>query len=202
MNSVDLFARNFLAIYFTIVGLHYAVRSYALRKRTGLRYIGYGPRLSAAWWNRHIFNFFRASILIICASRVFTDVDRWLGIIQPLYQSLVMVTGIGLMLLSSVIIEYVHSYMNQDWRTGIVESETKQQLIVGGPFAKSRNPLFIGILTGQLGFFLAIPSLFSLVCLTTGAVVIFKQARAEELALCRQFGEAYDVYKRQVPRWL
>lgn len=202
MNSVDLFARNFLAIYFTLTGIHYTVRSHALRKRTGLRYIGYGPHFSAAWWNRHIFNFFRASILIVCVSRIFSDLDRWLGIIQPLYQPLLLSAGMCLMLLSSVIIEYVHSYMNQDWRTGIVESETRQQLIVGGPFAKSRNPLFIGILTGQFGFFLTIPSLFSLLCLATGMVVIFKQAKAEELALWRQFGEAYDVYRRKVPRWL
>ena len=52
------------------------------------------------------------------------------------------------------------------------------------------------------GFFLALPSVFSLECLLAGVTVLVRQARVEEKALAELFGEAYEAYRRQVPRWL
>jgi protein-S-isoprenylcysteine O-methyltransferase Ste14 len=56
-------------------------------------------------------------------------------------------------------------------------------------------------MTGQLGFFLALPSVFSLVCLVAGVLVITRQAKEEEKALAQRFGQDYEAYRAKVPRW-
>ncbi len=200
MTTVDLFVRHFLAIYFTLIGLHYSSRSFALSERTGFTHINYGPAWSPTWWHRHLFNLFRAAILAVCVARLFWPIDPYLGPIPLLQLPWLAVTGVVLLLFSFCVIDYVHGYMHRDWRSGI-EMHGDQQLVRTGPFSRSRNPMFIGILLGQLGFFLALPSVFSLACLLVGAVVILRQVRAEESALIRKFGPDYEDYVRQVPRW-
>ena len=200
MNGIAIFARDFLAVYFLLIGLYYASRSYALSERMGFTHIHYGPRWSATWWYRQLFNLFRAAILLVCLLRVPFDIDGWLGAFPALYHPLLMVPGIVLLLAAYVLIIYVQAYMHQDWRSGI-SPDGGRELVISGPFSRSRNPMFLGIITGQLGFFLAFPSVFSLICLLVGAVVIVLQARAEEKALVNEFGEAYEAYCRKVPRW-
>ena len=91
--------------------------------------------------------------------------------------------------------------MHEDWRSGIDDQHVSGHLLTDGPFGRSRNPLFLAVMTGQLGFFLALPSVFSLVCLVTGVLVIMRQAREEEKALARRFDEQYEAYCKRVPRW-
>ena len=91
--------------------------------------------------------------------------------------------------------------MHEDWRSGIDPRKDKRKLLTGGPFGRSRNPLFLAVMAGQLGFFLALPSVFSLVCLVAGVLVITRQAREEEKALAEKFGEDYERYRVRVPRW-
>jgi len=202
MVGIELFVRHFLAIYFVMVGLHYTAQSYALSERTGFTHINYGPRFSLVWWGRHVFNVFRAAILLVCLGRLFVEVDPWLGIFQLLYQPWLIATGAITLLVSFVCIDYVHSYMHKDWRSGFGLPESGHELITTGPFSRSRNPLFIGILIGQIGFFLALPSVFSLICLVIGMVVVTNQARKEEVVLQHTFGKEYETYQKNVPRWL
>lgn len=200
MTTVDLFVRHFLAIYFTLIGLHYSSRSYALSERMGFSYINYGKRGSKTWWYRYIFNLFRAAILIVCVARLFLPVDLYLGVIGALNVAGVQIAGVILMLTSFCVIDYVHAYMHMDWRSGI-DPAGDQELICTGPFSRTRNPMFLGILLGQLGFFLALPSWFSLVCLVVGGWVIYHQALEEERSLKQRFGKSYERYSERVPRW-
>lgn len=201
MSSVELLVKHFLGIYFLMIGLHYTSRSLGLYDRLRFSHINYGIRGSHTWWHRHIFNIFRASILGVCVARIFFDIDAWLGVFDSLYQPVVLACGAIMLLASFSLIDYVQAYMHQDWRTGI-DSNNQGHLITSGPFSRSRNPLFMGILLGQLGFFLALPSVFSLVCLIVGVAVILRQARAEEQALGQLYGKEYMDYLARVPRWL
>ena len=201
MMDVDTFTRAFLGTYFLLIGLHYTSTSLGLSARTGVSHIHYGARCSATWWYRIVFNLFRAAILGVCLTRIAFPIDPWLGVFTTLYQAPVLLTGVLLLLLSFCLIDYVHAYMHQDWRTGINPDSTSP-LLTEGPFAWSRNPLFIGILTGQIGLFLALPSWFTLLCLIVGSLVIVLQTRAEEQTLQQRHGETYDDYRRRVRRWL
>jgi len=201
MPDIDLLARHFLGIYFLMIGLHYTSTSLGLWRRTGISHIAYGNRGSATWWYRHTFNLFRALILGICLARIVWPIDPWLGVFPLLYQPAVLLTGIILLLASFALIDYVHAYMHQDWRTGI-DTRTRQNLLTEGPFGFSRNPLFMAIILGQIGFFLALPSIFSLVCLIVGSTVIMLQARREETTLLERHGDQYRDYQQRVRRWL
>ncbi|MDX1634391.1 MAG: methyltransferase [Marinobacter sp.] len=201
MSSVDLFVRHFLGIYFLMIGLHYTSRSLGLYDRMRFSHIHYGHRGSGPWWHRHIFNLFRASILAICLVRMVWDIDPYLGVFPFLYQPAVLMTGVFCLLASFYLIDYVQAYMHEDWRSGI-DGAGGKHLITEGPFRKRRNPLFLAIMLGQLGFFLALPSVFTLLCLVVGVFVITRQARAEESALEQHFGDLYRRYVQRTRRWL
>jgi protein-S-isoprenylcysteine O-methyltransferase Ste14 len=80
---------------------------------------------------------------------------------------------------------------------------TSRVLVTHGPFAFSRNPMFLSGLTVWLGWALFFGSVVVLIV----SVVLwtltncFKVPR-EEHALEARFGEAYRAYKARVPRWL
>lgn len=201
MDLIEPLVRHFLGIFFLMIGLQFTGRSLGLFRRMHFSHIHYGERGSAPWWHRHTFNVFRALILGVCVLRVFVDLDPWLGVFGWLYQWPVLLLGMLLMLAAFTAVNYLQAYMHEDWRSGIDPSRDNRHLLTEGPFARSRNPVFIAVIAGQTGFFLALPSVFSLICLVVGAVVIVRQAHAEEKALAAQFGEAYLAYRDQVPRW-
>ena len=62
--------------------------------------------------------------------------------------------------------------------------------------------MMLCVILGQLGLFLALPSLFTLVCLGVGTWAVLSQVGVEEKLLQQRFGEAYTAYKTSTPRWL
>ncbi len=201
MEFIEPLVRHFLGIFFLMIGLQFAGRSIGLYQRMQFSHINYGERGSAPWWHRHIFNVFRTLILGICVVRIFADIDGWLGVFGPLYYWPVLLAGMLLLIASFTIVNYLQAYMHEDWRSGIDSREDQRKLLTDGPFGRSRNPLFLAVMAGQLGFFLAPPSVFSLVCLVAGVLVITRQAREEEKALAEKFGEDFERYRVRVPRW-
>ncbi len=199
--SAYLFSIAFLATFYLLVALSYSARIFGLKARNRRRLVAWGARGSANWWHQAVFSAFRATILIICLLRVPCPetVDRYAGTLSV--GDPVILAGIVLLCLSFSWIAYVHAYMDSVWQSGVGTS-TRPPLLTAGPFAWSRNPMFIGILTGQIGFFLAWPSLFTATCLVIGATVIVRQARVEEKALLSAFGSEYEAYRARVPRWL
>jgi protein-S-isoprenylcysteine O-methyltransferase Ste14 len=202
MELVEPVVRVFLGIFFLMIGLQFSARTIGLYDRMGFSHINYGGRGRATWWHRHTFNVFRAAILLICLIRIGVDIDPWLGVFPWLYQWPVLLAGMVVLMASFTLVNYLQAYMHEDWRSGIDERAETGQLLTSGPFSRSRNPLFLAVMLGQLGFFLALPSVFSLVCLMAGVLVITRQAREEEKALARRFGQAYEEYRQRVPRWL
>jgi len=111
--------------------------------------------------------------------------------------------GAGAMLASLGWIEFCYAFMGASWASGTDATHlSRSDLVTTGPYALTRNPIFLGVLAGQAGFFLALPSVFTLVCLTVGVAVIYRQSRIEDVALSERFGASYDAYRRRVPKWL
>jgi protein-S-isoprenylcysteine O-methyltransferase Ste14 len=88
-------------------------------------------------------------------------------------------------------------------RTALLPGGATRTVIDSGPFARSRNPLYLGLLAGAAGVGLLAGSVWALVAvplewalLRWGAVV------PEERYLAAKFGEAYAEYSSRVPRWL
>jgi protein-S-isoprenylcysteine O-methyltransferase Ste14 len=83
-----------------------------------------------------------------------------------------------------------------------VEVLTPPYLMTGGPYAFSRNPMYVAELALWLGWTI----LFGSVAVLVGFVVLGVAVRGvvpwEERGLEARFGEAYRGYKATVPRWL
>ena len=201
MDLIEPAVRVFLGVFFLMIGLQFAARTLGLYSRLGFSHINYGRAGTATWWHRHTFNLFRAAILLVCLARIWVDLDAWLGVFPLLYHWPVLLAGAVLLLVSYTAVNYLQAYMHEDWRSGIDPRKDERKLLTGGPFGRSRNPLFLAVMAGQLGFFLALPSVFSLVCLVAGVLVITRQAREEEKALADKFGEDYERYRVRLPRW-
>lgn len=201
MDLIEPAVRVFLGVFFLMIGLQFTARTLGLNARMGFSHIHYGKRGQASWWRRHTFNVFRSAILLICLARIGVDLDAWLGVLPWLYQWPVLLLGVALLLGSFTVVNYLQAFMHEEWRSGIDQDAKRTKLLIDGSYARTRNPLFLAVMTGQLGFFLALPSVFTLVCLIAGVVVITRQARVEEQALALRFGDTYEAYRARVPRW-
>lgn len=76
-------------------------------------------------------------------------------------------------------------------------------LLTSGPFAWSRNPMYVSVLTLWVGWSLFYGSAaVGAVCPVMWALLTFIVVPREERSLEACFGETYLRYKQQVPRWL
>jgi protein-S-isoprenylcysteine O-methyltransferase Ste14 len=77
-----------------------------------------------------------------------------------------------------------------------------EDLVTGGFFAHSRNPLYLGNILVLFGLFIIFNNpwvyLAGVLFFVTGYIAI---VAAEEAYLRNRFGAAYDAYMRDVPRW-
>jgi protein-S-isoprenylcysteine O-methyltransferase Ste14 len=81
--------------------------------------------------------------------------------------------------------------------------EAASSVVRTGIFARTRNPMYLGILLLLLAWGAWLANLASLAL--AAAVVPYLnrfQIEPEERAMARNFGAAYEAYRREVPRWL
>jgi len=88
-------------------------------------------------------------------------------------------------------------------RTGLLPGEETTALIDHGPVARSRNPLYVGLLVVSAGVALLAGSLWALVALPVEwALLHWGAVLPEERYLTAKFGSAYTDYAARVRRWL
>ena len=115
------------------------------------------------------------------------DVTRWVSI--------------ALMAFATVWTGYAQFSMGNSWRIGIPQGEAPP-LRTRGPFALSRNPIFLGMLMFVLGMTLWSASAVTVAFLVATYMALEVQIRGEESFLERAHGEAYRAYRRCVRRWI
>jgi protein-S-isoprenylcysteine O-methyltransferase Ste14 len=88
-------------------------------------------------------------------------------------------------------------------RTALLPGGATTTLIESGPFARSRNPLYLGLLAAAAGVALLAGSLWALIALPLEWALLRSGAvLAEESYLAAKFTAAYTEYTSRVPRWL
>lgn len=198
--QADDIIRIYLGVFFTGIAVFYSLRLLLSKHKGPLTFIG--ETGSRHFWGHITFRVFRILIWAVCVTRIFApNFDQYLFICPLLNIAIVNVIGLILMTGGFGFIVFSHQSMGRSWRLGI-DPKGNNGLVTNGVFSYSRNPVFMGVMTGQLGFFLALPSLFSLVCLLLGVGAIFNQVFLEEKYLRQKWGKIYDTYCNKVPRWL
>lgn len=115
------------------------------------------------------------------------DITRWISI--------------ALMAVATVWTGTAQFSMGTSWRIGIPQGEAPP-LRTHGPFALSRNPIFLGMLMFVGGMTLWSASAVTVAFLVATYMALEVQIRGEESFLERVHGDAYRAYRRRVRRWI
>ena len=196
---IKYFVAIFFIAYFIVGFVWPSVRTY---KQTGINPITFGKTDNAhdfiGRWFKWMF------ILVLIAT-----VGYWVGdsayqylmpahfLIQPSIQWI----GVALCIISLVWTVIAQWQMGQSWRIGI-DQQHKTELKTSGLFAVSRNPIFLGMITTLIGYFLVLPNAVTLFVATAGYLLIQIQIRLEEEFLRSQHGMIYEQYMQTVRRIL
>lgn len=127
------------------------------------------------------------------------------GLFFPYYggwNSMFTVCGIILFALGLSMALWARFSMGVRWAPPDAHNIQRQEkLITKGPFAFTRNPIYLGVTLLVLGFSLAVKSYFIFL-----VVPLFyslrKSAIKEEYVLEKHFGTEYLKYKEKIPRFL
>lgn len=196
------FTRFYLALFYTGVALFYSCKIIITQKKTAGNLVFAGPRYCSTWWNHTAFRLFRMIIWLVCTLRLFFPaIDNGLGLLPALTEFSVILCGNILLTVGFVSTLVLHFSMADAWRSGI-DPAGPRQLITTGAFRFSRNPIFVAVGISQLGFFLALPSMFTLICLLVGLAALYRQTLAEERHLACVFPRQYPAYVASTRRWL
>ena len=190
------------AVFFSFVALFYTIRI----KRLG-RQLGHSPVTFGLPGTQHhrlslTFRVFRVLIWAVAVARaIWPPVDAALVPLPGLYTPYVMLGGNVLMLLAFLRVARLNFQMGRAWRSGVSQSDEAAPLLIGGVFAHCRHPMLTSVMAGQLGLFLAIPSLFTTLCLVVGLVTLVRQSELEEADLARRHGERRAAYQATTRKW-
>ena len=78
-----------------------------------------------------------------------------------------------------------------------------ERLVIVGPYAYCRNPMVAGNFVAVLGEGILLQASLLLLLIVLGFVLFHLYiVRYEERHLLQRFGEAYEEYRRHVPRWI
>ncbi len=114
----------------------------------------------------------------------------------------VQILGVSLYLLGVFFTIWGRITMRRFWgHPGKVHKDRQTELVTGGAFRISRNPIYVGFLLIYFGYALAIRSVLIVLRIPL-AIYFYRSILKEEVNLEKQFGKTYRAYKNRVPRFL
>ena len=88
-------------------------------------------------------------------------------------------------------------------KTPVLPHRDPTALVTRGPFAFSRNPIYLAMVLALIGWCLYVGQpLATLLALPLYKILDVRHARPEENRLEAEFGDAYRRYAARVPAWL
>jgi protein-S-isoprenylcysteine O-methyltransferase Ste14 len=142
-----------------------------------------------------------SSILVLCASVAFGVSLNAIGPLEWANHSWLKLLGAILLVATLVWVVIAQAHMGQSWRIGI-DQKVASKLVTSGLFARSRNPIFLGMRINMLGLFFILPNAATLTFFVASEILMAVQVRLEEAHLRETIGPLYLAYCERVPRWL
>ncbi|NVJ60383.1 MAG: isoprenylcysteine carboxylmethyltransferase family protein [Gammaproteobacteria bacterium] len=196
------FTRIYLAVFYSLVALFYSSRVIFMKRKISKELIFPGERFCKSWWNHLTFRIFRVAIWMVCLFRwIFPSIDQYLVMINLMQNTWLIIFGNLLLTVGFFLTVMINFKLGREWRSGI-DPDGPKTIITNGLYRFSRNPMFVFVAISQVGFFLAVPSMFTLVCLLIGLYTLNSQAIEEEKHLLQVFPLEYENYLSQVRRWV
>jgi protein-S-isoprenylcysteine O-methyltransferase Ste14 len=195
---MEIYLFVFLLVYFFFV---FFLRSYLLWKRTGVNPLTFTKTDDAHGYNGKIFTFI--SLLEFVVVFIYAFKNEWYQYLLPFWyleHDYLKYIGWGLLFVSLILVWVAQSQMANSWRIGIDE-KNRTDLVTGGLFSISRNPIFLGVMIANIGLLLIIPNAFTLLIVSLSTVSINTQIRLEEEFLKRSHSKEYHDYLNSVRRW-
>lgn len=114
---------------------------------------------------------------------------------------IIQLSGILMFVLGTILVFWAKNTMRQSWGVPGEHVDKQDALVTKGPFAFSRNPIYVGFLLIYFGFAIAILSWLIILRIPL-AIYFYKSAVTEEALLEKKFGKVYLAYKSRVPRFI
>ncbi len=109
----------------------------------------------------------------------------------------------GILLVSAVLLALTSLGLLLRKRTTVIPHARPSRLVTGGPFAWSRNPIYVALTAGYCGAALLLARAWPLLLLPAPVTIIDRVFIPFEEGQLRQiFGDNYGDYCRRVRRWL
>ena len=120
----------------------------------------------------------------------FVDYPKLVPISRRMFGSFGMIAGTWLTLMGIVLVIL-------GWR----KIHKARGLVTDGIYRYIRHPQYAGIFCIICGWLLHWPTLLTLIIFPILTFVYYRLAVSEEAGLAKNFGEAFEIYKRQTPRF-
>lgn len=112
------------------------------------------------------------------------------------------ILGILIALVGVLFASWAKIVMGTSWGRPAQHDKTIQsRLVTRGPFARSRNPIYVGLFLLFVGQQIALQS-YALLGAFIYAIAIYKAVKTEETLLTKYFGIEYITYTKRVPKFL
>jgi protein-S-isoprenylcysteine O-methyltransferase Ste14 len=92
---------------------------------------------------------------------------------------------------------WARAYLGTNWSRSVTIKQD-HELIVGGPYALVRHPIYTGIIAGFLGSTIALGQVRGLIALALVSLALWAKLRMEEKWIREQFGASYEAYSQRV----
>ena len=113
------------------------------------------------------------------------------------------IVGIVLLIAGQALSMYASSLFSREKTEILPTSTTNTKLVTYGPFAYSRNPMYLGMVLGLLGIAVWVGTLPMFVAAVLDFCILnFVFIPFEEVKMSRIFGASYDSYRHKVRRWI
>ena len=145
---------------------------------------------------------FAVTLLIVFANALEPRVLRFLPSIAFLNTPAFGLAGMAMMVGSLFVVRAGQRHLRASWRVGFDRAAPPTTLMTAGVYARSRNPIFVGLIQLVLGFFLVLPNALTLTIALVTIVLLQVRVLIEEQHLVSSHGDAYLAYCSVTPRWL
>ncbi len=190
-----------LLFFFAYVVLTMLLPRWRMKRATGQEVFVVPRDDSAQGFIGRMFKLLFGLAFVVLAVHAFAPQwERYLLPAEYLVRPWAQWVGLAMLHFSLLFVLVAQAQMARSWRVGFDET-AKTELVQGGLFRYSRNPVFVGMLLTMLGLFLVLPNALTLLAAALTWVVLQIQVRMEEAYLLKAHGDMYAGYMKKVGRW-